>query len=355
MAVVKNIDTMERGKERLGVALVGLGEYATGQLMPALKETKNCFLAGLVSGDPRKLDQYNNEFGLTDDCLYSYENFDSIAENGRIDIVYIVLPNSLHAEYSIRAMKAGKHVICEKPMAMNVAECEQIIETVRETGMRFSMGYRLHFDPFNQEMMRLGRSEKYGQVRNLTLLDSMEIGEKDQWRLDPARSGGGPLVNNGIYCIQAAIYITGKLPAAVDARFTPKTDPEKFRGVEEGITWTMYFGDNVVADCESSYSKNQNLMRAEAESGWFELDPAYEYEGLKGRTSEGEMQCRPVNQQALQMDDFALCVVTGKESRVPAEMGLRDMKIIAAVYESAEKRAKVDLYLADFAIPGEGG
>ncbi|MCU7375726.1 Gfo/Idh/MocA family oxidoreductase [Paucibacter sp. O1-1] len=197
--------------------------------------------------------------------------------------------------------------------------------------------------------MRLGQGEKFGQVKKITLLDSMDIGESNQWRLDPKRSGGGPLVNNGIYCIQAAIYITGKLPTVVDARFADKTDPSKFQGLEEGITWTMYFGDEVIADCECSYSKNQNLMRAEAESGWFELDPAYEYEGLKGRTSEGGMDCKPVNQQALQMDDFALCIITDQPSRVPAEMGLRDMKIIAAIYESAEKHSKIDLYLNEFA------
>jgi len=340
---------MENGKERLGVALVGLGEYATGQLMPALKETKNCYLAGLVSGDRQKLDQYKTEFGLAEECLYTYENFDSIAENRQIDIVYIVLPNSMHAEYSIRAMKAGKHVICEKPMAMNVTECERIIEAINETGMHFSMGYRLHFDPLNREMMRLGQGERFGEVKKLTLLDSMEIGEKNQWRLDPRRSGGGPLMNNGIYCIQAAIYITGKLPTVVDARFSEKTDPSKFQGLEEGIKWTMYFGDEVIAECESSYSKNQNVMRADAESGWFELNPAYEYEGLKGSTSEGEMKLTPVNQQALQMDDFALCVITDQKSRVPAEMGLRDMKIIAAIYESAEKRSKIDLQIPEFA------
>ena len=344
-----NTKVMENGKERLGVALVGLGEYATGQLMPALKATKNCYLAGLVSGDKQKLEQYKTEFGLQDDCLYSYENFDSIADNDQIDIVYIVLPNSMHAEYSIRAMQAGKHVICEKPMAMNVAECEQVIEAIGQTGMHFSMGYRLHFDPFNREMMRLGQGEKFGEVKKMTLLDSMDVGEKNQWRLDPQRSGGGPLVNNGIYCIQAAIYITGKLPTVVDARYAPKTDPAKFEGLEEGIRWTMYFGDDVIADCDTSYSKNQNLMRAEAESGWFELNPAYEYEGLKGSTSEGEMQFAPVKQQALQMDDFALCVITGQQSRVPAEMGLRDMKIIEAIYESADKQAKIDLYLSEFA------
>jgi predicted dehydrogenase len=335
--------------EKLGVALVGLGEYAIDQLMPALKETKNCYLAGLVSGEAQKLAKWKSDFDLENNCLYSYENFDQIAENDQIDIVYIVLPNSMHAEYSIRAMRAGKHVICEKPMAMNVAECEQIIETIEQTGKYFSMGYRLHFDPFNKQMMWLGQGEKMGQVKKLTLHNSMEIGQKDQWRLDPKRSGGGPLMNNGIYCIQAAIYITGKLPIALEASFSTKTDPSKFEGLEEGVKWTMYFGDEVTASCESSYSKNQNLMRAETDSGWFQLQPAYEYNGLKGWTSEGEMQLKPVNQQALQMDDFALCIINRQQTRVPAEMGLRDMKIITGIYEAAQKRSKIELQLQEFA------
>jgi predicted dehydrogenase len=338
---------MRNGKERLGLALVGLGEYAVGELMPALTKTKNCYLAGLVSGDKQKLAKWQAEFDLQEKNLYSYENFDQIAENAAIDIVYVVLPNNMHAEFSVRAMKAGKHVICEKPMAMNAAECEQVMEVMRQTNKRFSVGYRLHFDPFNRQMMYLGQKEVLGPVKRLFLDDSMEMIPSGQWRLDPQRAGGGPLMNNGIYCVQAAIYITGKIPIAVEARFAAKTNP-LINGVEEGIEWTMYFDGDVTARCESSYVKNQNRMRAETDSGWFELAPAYEYRGLEGTTSEGKMHYEPVNQQALQIDDFAFGIITGHPSRVPAEMGLRDIKIIGAIYESARKQSKIDLQLSEF-------
>ena len=331
--------------KKSGIALVGLGEYATSQLMPALKETKFCYLAGLVSSDAEKLKKYQAEFNLPDENLYSYENFDQIKHNKNIDIVYIVLPNSMHMEFCIRAVSAGKHIICDKPMAMDMDECAAIMEAVELAGLRFSIGYRLHFDPFNKEMMRLGQQEKFGSVEKMILKNGMDIGDSSPWRLKKDLAGGGPLMNNGIYCVQAALYITGKFPVAVEASFAPVTDKKRFKEVEEGITWTLFFDNGVEAYCESSYTKEQDFMRAEAEYGWFELEPAFAYNGIKGKTSEGEMQFDEINQQAMQMDDFAQCIQTGKETRVPAEMGLRDMEIIEAIYESArtKKRIKLDL------------
>lgn len=336
-------------KQQLGVAVVGLGEYGAGQIIPALEQTRHCYLAGIVTGSREKKQQYQQQYQLKEENCFHYETFDDISNNPGIDIVYIALPNSLHAEYTIRAAKAGKHIICEKPMAMNVEECHRMINAVEKAGVRFSMGYRLHFDPYNQEMMRLGQQEILGPVQRMTLLDSMEIGDKNQWRLKKALAGGGPLYNNGIYCVQAAIYIAGKLPVAVEAQFAPVTDKERFKEVEEGVQWTMYFDNDVTAHCETSYSKNQNLMRAETDSGWFELEPAYEYEGLKGNTSNGPMQFKQVNQQALQMDDFAQCILYNKETRVPAEMGLRDMEILTAIYESARQQHRIGLHLEEYA------
>ncbi|SDE45343.1 Predicted dehydrogenase [Dyadobacter soli] len=336
-------------KTKLGVALVGLGEYATGELIPALKLTQNCHLAGLVSGEEEKLRKWQQECGLKDDSLYTYDDFDRIADNPDIDIVYVVLPNAMHEEYCIRAARAGKHIISEKPLATSVEECYRIRDAVAEANVRFSMGYRLHFDPFNQEMMRLGQKEVFGPVQKMELLDSMDIGNNTPWRVDEERSGSGPLVNNGIYCIQAAIYITGKLPIAVEARFAPVTKPELFKEVEEGVIWTMFFEGGTTAHCETSYSKNQNFMRAEGTEGWFELNPAYEYGGLAGRTSSGAMDIEPVNQQARQMDDFARCIMENSETCVPLEMGIRDMRIIEAVYESARLGQRVALDLEEFA------
>lgn len=340
---------MAINKNKLGVALVGLGAYSAGQLGPALRETKHCYLAGVVSGSPEKRRKWAADYNLKESNLYGYDNFDEISFNPDIDIVYVVLPNSQHAAFAIRAAHALKHVICEKPMATNVVDCHRILEACSESGVRCSVGYRLHFDPFNKEMMRLGQNEIMGLVERIIARDSMDIGDPNQWRLNGQLSGGGPLMNNGIYCVQAALFITGELPVAVTARFLPVLDPDKFAEVEEGISWEMEFESGRRAICESSYSKNQNILRAETTSGWFELEPAYEYEGLKGRTSRGPMNFTPVNQQALQMDDFAICIKNGRESRVPGEMGLRDLEIITAIYESARTEKRVALHLEPFA------
>lgn len=336
-------------QKKLGIALVGLGTYSEKELGPALKETSHCYLAGVVSSERDKCEQWKKEYNLKDENLYSYDDFDEISSNQDIDIVYVVLPNDMHAEFVIRAAKAGKHVICEKPMATTVEDCQRMIDACREAGVKLAMGYRLHYDPYNQEMMRLGQDEVYGKVKKLIAKNGMEVGDENQWRLDREDAGGGPLMDVGIYCVQGVIYTKGALPVSVTARFTKKHDTEKFDEVEEGLTWEMQFADGTEAFCETSYAKELNLLRAEAENGWFELAPlAYEYRGLSGRTSDGPMRFKEVRQQALQMDDFARCVMEGRESIVPGEMGMRDVQILKAIYEAARTGKKVELHLEPF-------
>lgn len=335
-------------KSRLGVALVGIGSYSSKQLVPALQESAYCRLAGAVSGDAAKRDQWGKRYGLDPANLYSYENFDDIASNRNIDIVYVALPNALHAEYVIRAARAGKHVICEKPMATTVEDCHRMIDACKAAGVRLSIGYRLHFDPFNQEMMRLGQNHAFGSIDRVIATHCMDVGSEDQWRLSRRLAGGGPLMDLGIYCIQGALYTIGELPLAVEAEFHPKTNPRKFKDVEEGLHWEMHFPLGVKAICETSYSRDFNLLRAEAVSGWFELQPAFLYNGLQGRTSEGPMNLTPVNQQAAQIDDFAFCIQNNTPSRVPGEMGLRDVEILMAIYESARTGKRVQLQLHEY-------
>jgi len=141
----------------------------------------------------------------------------------------------------------------------------------------------------------------------------MEVRDKNQWRLNKELAGGGPLMDVGIYCVQGVLYTMGELPIAVTAKFHPKQDPEKFSTVEEGMEWEMEFADGRKAICETSYSKSMNVLRAEADKGWFELQPAYEYSGLKGNTSQGPMKIKAINQQAAQMDDFARCIKSNEE------------------------------------------
>lgn len=339
---------LPKEKSKLGVALVGLGNYSTNQLAPALMETAYCRLAGVVTGHPDKGEHWRQKYALKAKNIYQYGNFDAIADNKDIDIVYVVLPNALHAEYVVRAARAGKHVICEKPMATTVEDCERMIRACSHAGVKLSIGYRLHFDPFNQEMMRMGQSHVFGSVTDITARHALEVGANEQWRLRSALAGGGALMDLGIYCVQGALYTVGELPLAVKASFLPEKDRKKFREVEEGIAWEMDFPLGVKAVCETAYSGQANLLRAEAMSGWFELQPAFSYSGLKGATPQGRMDLSPVNQQAEQIDDFALCIQHNTPTRVPGEMGLRDLQILTAIYESAKSGRKVELRLKAF-------
>ena len=335
-----SLEALQTGKQ-LGVALVGLGGYSSGQLAPALQKTKLCKLAGIVTGTPSKATQWKQQYQIPDQNIYDYKTFDRIADNPAIDIIYIVLPVGLHAEYVERAAKAGKHVICEKPMANTAADCRRMITAMQKSGKKFSIGYRLHFEPHNQEMMRLGQQKVFGPIKKLTADNGFRAGSKT-WRQDKELAGGGPLMDMGIYCVQGVIYTKGELPVSVTAKFGPKTDPVLFSEVEASINWQMQFADGAVANCRTSYAENMNsLLRADATKGWMELQPAYGYGGLDGRTSQGPMNVENVPQQARQMDDFADCILNNKPTRVPGEMGLRDMQIIEAIYRAAQTGQKV--------------
>lgn len=329
---------------KMGIALVGLGQYSANQLAPALQETKNCHLAGIVTGTPTKAKAWMSKFKIPERNVYNYDNFDKIIDNKEIDIVYIVLPVSMHAEYTIRAARAKKHVICEKPMAMNVDEAKQMVEACRDNGVRLAIGYRLHFEPHNTRIMELGQKQEYGKVTNIQADNSSDMtnGNLDVWRLRKDLAGGGPLMDLGIYCVQAACYTLGKMPIAVTARFGEITKPTYFYEVEESISWEMEFEDGVVAKCSSSYAdeEEKSLIAAEAEKGSWRVSPAYAYEGKEGETHEGKMNLPDIYEQVHQMDGQAASFRKNEDSIVPGEMGVRDMKILMAIYESAHEGGK---------------
>ncbi|HEX6179794.1 MAG TPA: Gfo/Idh/MocA family oxidoreductase, partial [Chitinophagaceae bacterium] len=255
-------------------------------------------------------------------------------------IVYVVLPIAMHKEFTIRAAQAGKHVICEKPMAMNAQECDDMIAACKQANKMLSIGYRLHFEPYNQEMMRLGQKKIYGKPLTIDCANGFHYGgDPNAWRLKKALAGGGGLMDMGVYAIQGARYVTGEEPMYVTAR-EEKTRPELFREVDETVYFELEFPSGCIAKGESSYGKNLNHLSVKAEKGDFELSRAYRYGGQEGRTPEGPMRFPQINQQAAQMDDFALCVQQNKLTRVPGEEGKRDMKVIDAIYRSLASGGK---------------
>ncbi len=326
----------------LGVALVGLGNYSRGQLGPALKSTKHCRLAGVVTGDRSKGEQWAKEYGFDPSHIYSYDTFDDIAKDPDIDIVYVVLPNAMHAEYVIRAAKAGKHVITEKPMAVSVAECDAMIAACQTAGVKLGVGYRLHLEPHNQEMMRLGQEKVYGEIKLIEAAFGFRAFGWENWRFHRELAGGGAMMDVGVYCIQAACYVSGELPIEVTAQEI-KTYPERFVDVDETILWQMRFPSGALANCSTSYAVNVHHLDVFCEKGNFGLSPAFGYDGLQGYRGEETLALGQLSEQALHMDHFVQ-VVRGKEPlKTPGEMGRRDMKIIEAIYQATATGQKVSL------------
>ena len=331
-------------ERKLGVALLGLGLYSTGQLAPALQQTKYCRLAGIVTGSPAKAKQWQQQYSLADKNIYDYKTFDHIADNPDIDIVYVVTPNALHAEFAVRAAQAGKHVICEKPMATSVADARRMIAASQQAGKKLSIGYRLHFEPHNLAMMRLGQQQAYGPIKRLVADNGFRFNNHTPWRVSKSLAGGGPLMDMGIYCLQGCLYIKGQVPIAITAKLAPETGTGYFKEVEAGVDWQLQFADGTVADCRTSYAQDMpGRLRAETARDWFELAPAFGYGGLAGTTSrhDGKLDLPNINQQAAQMDDFAQCVLLNKPTRVPGEMGLRDVQLLEAIYRAAATGQKV--------------
>jgi len=320
-------------KRKLGVALVGLGEYSTTMLAPALQQTQNCELKAIVTGTKSKERSWAAKYNIPEENTYNYDNFDDIANNKDVDVVYVVLPNAMHADFSIRAAKAGKHVICEKPMAVSVEECEAIIAACKNADVKLGIGYRLHSEPYTKKVKKMVEEQTFGKTRYVSAEAAYPSGNDwDQWRFNKELSGGGALMNMGVYAIQGAIYAIGEKPVAV-----------RFKETDETITAQLEFPGGAIANIFTSHNAKGDRLYASCSKGWFELDAAYTYGPLHGRTSTREEINYPHNsQQAMQMDDFALHVLAGSENKAPGEMGMRDIKIVEAIYQSIATGKRVE-------------
>ena len=335
----------QTGNRKLGVALLGLGGYATGQLGPALRQTKLCELVAVVTGHPEKGEKWASEYNLKKENIYSYESFDEIAKNKSVDIVYVVTPPALHPEFVIRAAHAGKHVITEKPMATSVADCDRMIAACQQAKVQLGVGYRMHYDLFRKELMRLARTQEFGPFMKMEGEFSFVMNQR-QWRVEKKLAGGGAMMDLGIYVVQSASMAANAWPISVTAKEDPKQRPDFFNEVEETLRWTMNFPNGARCDAVTSFNRSGNNFRAEGSKGWYELTKnAFNYNGAVGATSRGPMNFEWINQQAAQMDDFADCVTTGRKTPVPGEMGKAHMAIITAVYEAARtgKTVKVKI------------
>lgn len=325
----------------VGWAIVGLGRLSQGQILPGFAECKNSKVVALVSGHRDKAEKLATQYGVDFKSIYSYETFDKIAENPEIDAVYIVLPNGMHAEYTIRAARAGKHILCEKPMANTAKDCEAMIDACKKADRKLMIAYRCRYEPFNLAAMAAIREGKLGKVRSIVADHGFNIG-RGEWRCDKKLAGGGSMMDIGIYSLNAARYLTGEEPTEVFAvESTDRKDPRFAQaGVEDTLHFTLKFPSGALANCTSSYGyAGANRFRAIGERGWLEMEPATSYGGLKlkisarGRTEEPLLPSG--SHFAREMEHFSECVRENKTPLTPGAEGLRDIKLIEALYRSA--------------------
>lgn len=330
-------------KEKLGVALVGLGYYSKDLLAPALLQTSNCYLAGIVTGTPSKADEWKRKYNIPDKNIYNYQNFDSIANNPDIDVVYVVLPPSMHHEYVLRAAKAGKHVWCEKPMAMTVRECQDMIDVCRKNKRSLAIGYRLQHEPNTQEYRRIVNNKLLGKVKKVEAAAGYRDNRTNHWK-QTKELGGGALYDMGVYAIQGARLGTGMEPVSILSASTSTTRPEIYKnGLDETVVASLEFPGGVIADIKTSFGENVNFLTINCEKGDIKMSPYSAYNGVRGSSPLGEIRF-PYQvpwQQAKQMDDDALAIMQSKNVIVPGEEGLRDIRIVEAIYKSAAIKGRV--------------
>lgn len=331
-------------EKKLGWAVVGLGKFATEQIMPSFAECKRSKLVALVSGDHSKAQRLAQQYGVNPKNIYNYQNYDTIRDNPEVDIIYIILPNGLHAEYTIRGAQALKHIMCEKPMAIAVEDCQAMIDACNKANRKLMIAYRAQYEPFNLAAIQIAQNGNLGKLKAIVADHGRNLDPSDpadRWRMNKKLAGGGSLVDIGIYSLQAARYITGEEPIEISAMMYSTPNDPRFREVEENVNFVLRFPSGILANCTSSYGYSDvKRYRVFGDKAYLELDPAtdyYKHRLLIGRknTTE-ERQIEEKNQFALEMDHLSECVMDNKQPKTPGQEGLQDVKLMQIIYEAAQ-------------------
>ena len=330
-------------KERIGVALLGLGSYSRGQLAPALQLTTHCHLAGVITGTPSKIPLWQEQYDLLDSHCYTYETMDEIANNDDIDVIYIVVPTGLHAHYAIKAANLGKHVWCEKPMAMNVKECQSIIDACHKNKVKLSIGYRMLHEDNTQTLISFANDKPYGSMTSISASAGYAGGGGSGWRYIK-EMGGGALYDMGVYTVNGIRYASGmNVKKVLRANHIIKR-PDLFTEVDETTEYTLELENGLIARGWTSVGESRNRLHVECTQGWYELSPMQSYNGVEGKTSDGQLLNTFVsNQQTQQMDNDAWAILNNKPVIAPGIEGLKDIHIINGIFESAKSGHSVTL------------
>jgi predicted dehydrogenase len=326
---------------KLRYCIVGLGRISMQHFLPAITMSQSCSVTALVSGHRDKADKVAAQYGIPAAGIYSYENYDSIAKNQEIDAVYIALPNNMHAEYTIRAAQAGKHVLCEKPMSTSVADAQSMDDACRRANRRLMIAYRCHFEPAHLRAVQLIRDGKLGKIEAIDSAFGFNIAP-GEWRLQKAMAGGGPLMDVGIYSLNACRLLTGEEPVDIKGYTSVVDQDGRFREVEENVSWSMKFPSGAVASCSTTYGANMtSYVRVLGSKAELYMEQAFAYDGQRLMTTLPD--AGPINEPSAlrdpgcfvrEADHFADSVFSNRDPGPNGAEGLRDMKLMAAIYKS---------------------
>lgn len=343
------VNLPEEASQRTRWAIVGLGSFAIGQVMPGFVDARKSRMTAFVSGNPEKARTLGERYGVN--RFYNYDNYDDIANDPEIDCVYIVLPVGLHAEYTIRALEAGKHVLCEKPMANTVAECEAMVAAAKANDRQLGVAYRVQFEPTNREAQRRIKAGEIGAMRLIQCAHGFNANPQfppHAWRLTKELGGGGSMYDIGIYGLNTSLMMVDEDPVEVSAVYSTPAGDSRFTEVEGGIEWLLRLPSGASIQGSSSYCYSPYVSRQHyfGSTGSLEMQPATTYyensmvmEGNGPRRQVGAGN--PIEQFAGQVDGFSEAARTNTPHLTPGEMGLRDMRLIAAMYESADNGGAV--------------
>lgn len=330
-------------KPQLGIALLGLGYYSRDLLAPALQLTKHCRLTGIITGSPHKVPVWQNRYAIKNSNVYSYDNLADIANNDEIDVIYVVTPTATHKKFTLAAASAGKHVWCEKPMAMTVKECMAMHQACEKNQVALTLGYRMMHEPNTRTLANYINNQPFGPIQSM-VSEAGYAGNglaQSNWRMDRSM-GGGALYDMGVYTINGARFMTRQEPISVSAYH--EMNHPKFVRADDTTVMQLEFKEGVVVHCRTSVVKSFNQLRVNCQSGWYQLTPMQSYSGVAGRDSSGRY-LRPFkgNQQANQMDNDALALM-GKEPFLTTYVdGMRDVHVIEKTLEAAKTGVTIQI------------
>ncbi len=330
---------------KIRYAVVGQGYFAQAAILPAFAHSKKAELTALVSGETRKLKALGRKYRVADLCDYS--GYDYLLQSGDIDAVYIALPNWMHREYAEKAIQAGIHVLCEKPLAVTVEECERLIRLAEDRGVKLMTAYRLHFEETNLSAIQLVQGGKIGEPRAFNSFFSLPV-KPDNIRAMTPKTGGGPVYDIGVYCINAARYLFREEPIEVHA-WAHNRPGSELKEIDETVSVQMRFPEGRVATFTVSYATaSVDYFDVVGTKGSICVEPAFDFASPKTmwisrgeKTSQKKFAKR--DQVAPELDYFSDCILKDRQPEPSGLEGLIDVMIIQAIHRSLETGSPIEL------------